>query len=84
VDLEESAVLTTSSSRPDTLHDRTVVIVRDNETIECPTTDGQLGNLSKVFFSLDNLDEGTDRTNNWSFEPTLILLCFHLSQTTSK
>jgi hypothetical protein len=28
---------------------------------------------SKVSF-LDNLDEGTDRTNNWSHEPTLILL----------
>jgi hypothetical protein len=51
VDLEESAA-DDIQPRPDTLHDRTVVIVRDNETIECPTTDGEPRTKVKSFTTL--------------------------------
>jgi hypothetical protein len=57
VDLEASAVLSRSSSRPDTLHDLTVVIVRDNETSAILTKS------SFPWFPLGNLGKGTDLTN---------------------
>jgi hypothetical protein len=85
VDLEDSAVTSTSSLRTDLLHDLTVVIVRDNKAIERPAaTHGELGNRSKVFFSGHDLEIFTNRANNGSLEPALTRLSFNLLRITKK